>query len=109
MDDERIDFTALDPWREPGRLRDASQAIVEAHRATPRRAPFHALLASLAPRALLAAALATALVWLIPTLTMRPEPKTNSVPAVEVARWVERGRVPDGYALLKLAEVSHGK
>ena len=109
MDDERIDLTALDPWRDPARLRDVSQAIVQAHRETPRRPAFHALLASLATRALLTAALATLLAWLLPHW-LQPRTSAAPVPSTAVlARWAERGHRPTGLELLQISEVSDGK
>ena len=106
MDDERFDFTALDPWRDPARLREASHAIVEAHRATPRRVPFSALLASLAPRALLTAALATLLLCVLPNWLVQPAQPAPTSPTTAVARLMERGRVPTGLELLQIAEVA---
>ncbi len=109
MDEERIDFTALDPWNDPERLRDLSQAIVEAHHAPPRRVPFSALLSALAPRALLAAALATLLMWGVPSLLVQRHPPANAPSTASMALLLERGRIPTGLELLQIAEVSHDK
>ncbi len=109
MDDDRIDFTALDPWREAHQVQALSQSIVEAHRAATERVPLYALLVSLAPRAMLTAALATALIWLLPSLMGPHEPPASAPTTAALAHWMERGHVPSGVELLKLAEVSHEK
>ena len=109
MTDERIDFKALDPWNDPERLRVASQSIVEAHGLVTRRAAFFDLLASLAPRAVLVAALATLLVWLLPQVLVQRTPPSPAPPERTMAQWVERGHVPTGLELLAMAEVAHEK
>lgn len=109
MDNERMDFKALDPWNDPERLHAASQRIVEAHRATPRRATLDALLASLAPRAVLTAALATALIWWVPVWMMERKPPATVPPPTAMAKWVEHGQIPSGLELLQIAEISDDK
>ncbi len=108
MDDDRIDFTALDPWREAQQVQALSKSIVEEHRAATERMPLYALLVSLAPRGVLTAALATALIWLLPSL-MPHEPPASAPTTATLAHWIERGQVPSGVELLKLAEVLHEK
>lgn len=107
MDDDRIDFTALDPWQEPQRVQALSKSIVEAHRAATEPMPLYALLVSLAPRAVLTAALASALIWLLPSLLGQREPAASPSRTATLAHWIERGQVPNGVELLKIAEVSH--
>jgi hypothetical protein len=106
MNDERIDLSALDPWPSTERLQSASQALVQAHRGAMQRAPFSGLLVWLAPRAVLTAAVATALIWLLPGL-LAPHPVPAGVPPTEaVAHSVVRGHLPTGRDLLALTKGS---
>jgi hypothetical protein len=107
MDDERLDFTALDPWQDAKRMQAVCEDIVEAHRSATARTPLYALLASLAPRAVLTAALATALIWVLPSRIAPPKPHTTAVTTAEIAHRMERGHMPNGLELLRLAEVSN--
>lgn len=108
MDEERIDFTALDPLRSPERKQALSEAIVAAHWARARTTPFSALLAGLGWRAVLTAALFTLLTWLLPGLSVLREPPAPVESASAVVHWMERGHPPTGMELLRIAEVGHG-
>jgi uncharacterized membrane protein len=99
MDEDRIDFQALDPWRDPTRFERTVQAVVAG--ALPPAASTHTLLAALLGWGRVAIACASLLAigsWVPALMRPREDGRTSPAPSdtvALVASWAEAGAIPD--------------
>ncbi len=98
-DSDKIDFSPLDPSREPAHWESLVQATLAQARPMAAVHPLFASLASRSGRVALALAAAVALMaWLPSMLQASAEPATESArqsdAATQLATWASRGEVP---------------
>jgi hypothetical protein len=108
MDDRRIDFSFLDPGRDPERLERMVHAVLD-RAAEP---PGHLLASTLVARgriAVVAAAAVAALTWIPALVQGRPASTAASDPLVTVVSWAEAGAIPDGTDLYHELGVNNGR
>jgi hypothetical protein len=102
MDDDRIDFSALDLKRNRLRYERMVRAVVAGAR-TPAQPPFQRELVAWGRAALAIAALLAFIAW-VPNLVRRDSnvtTTTQSDPVQLVATWAETGRVPSDVDLVQ--------
>ncbi len=108
MDDRRIDFSSLDPGRDPERLERMVRAVLD-RAAEP---PAHLFASTLVARgrlAVVAAAAVAVLAWVPALVRGRPAPTVASDPLDTVVSWAEAGAVPEGTDLYHELGVNDGR
>jgi hypothetical protein len=105
MDERRIDFSPLDPGRDPERLERMVRAVLD--RAG--EPPEHLFASTIVDRgrlAVLAAAAVAALAWVPALVRGRPAAPAASDPLVTVVSWAEAGAIPEGADLYRVLGVN---
>jgi hypothetical protein len=108
MDDRRIDFSPLDPGRDPERLERMVRAVLD--RAG--EPPGHLFASTLVARgrlAVVAAAAVAVLAWVPALVRVRAAAPAASDPVVSVVSWAEAGAIPEGTDLYHELGVNDGR
>jgi len=108
MDDRRIDFSSLDPGRDPERLERMVRAVLD-RAVEPSAHPFASTLVARGRFAVLAAAAVAVLAWVPALVRGRPAAAAAADPLVTVVSWAEAGTVPDGTDLYHELGVNDGR
>lgn len=110
MDDRRLDFSPLDPGRDPDRFERMVRAVLD-RTATP---ALHPLASTILARGkvIAMAAVAVALAAWVPALAIRRETSSASAsadPVATVADWARAGAIPDGTEVLYALGVNNDR
>ena len=108
MDDRRIDFSSLDPGRDPQRLERMVRAVLD-RAAEPPAHPFASTLVARGRVAVVAAAAVAVLAWVPALFRARPAATVATDPLVTLVSWAEAGSIPDGTDLFRELGVNDGR
>ena len=110
MTDERLDFSSLDPARDPARFERMVQRVLAGVAAPPPAHPLAWELVRWGRASLAAAALAAAVAW-VPSLLGRhaSEPAAGGDAVTLVSAWAEAGSVPEGVDVVQALGVIDGR
>lgn len=107
MNDDRIDFSALDPLSNPERLERAVQAVLDGGSVPRSSRPFERAVVAHGRNAFLAACAAAAASWLL-VATATPESARTlgrrQDPLATLDRWAQAGENPGSIDVLRLLE-----
>ena len=110
MNDDRIDFSPLDPLADPARFERTVRAVLAGVTHVTAPNPLLIAISYIGRRVVLAAGIAAIAMWLLMFLFLNPAVEsgggnTTMDPVALISTWAEAGSIPKGVDVLQVMEV----